>query len=187
MAVGDRERWNDKWAEAGRGTSHGSALVDLVRPWLPPSGSLLDIAGGGSSDSLHFARLGLDVTVADVSDVGLIQATQRCLAEDLKISTIEVDLETEPLPGERWDVITVANYLQRDLFESLVDHLAEDGVIGVVIATETNLKRNEKPSRGFLLDSGELPALIPGVETLHFSESWRDNGRHEAHFVGRRR
>ena len=51
MAVGDRERWNDKWAEAGRGTSHGSALVDLVGPWLPPSGSLLDIAGGGSSDS----------------------------------------------------------------------------------------------------------------------------------------
>ena len=187
MAVGDRERWNDKWAEAGRGTSHGSALVDLVRPWLPLSGSLLDIAGGGSSDSLHFARLGLDVTVADVSDVGLIQATQRCLAEDLKISTIEIDLETESIPAGRWDVITVANYLQRDLFESLVDHLAEDGVIGVVIATETNLERNERPSRGFLLDRCELPALIPGVETLHVSESWRDNGRHEAHFVGRRR
>ncbi len=187
MAVGDRERWNDKWAEAGRGTSHGSALVDLVRPWLPLAGSLLDIAGGGSSDSLHFARLGLDVTVADVSDVGLIQATQRCLAEDLKISTIEIDLETESIPAGRWDVITVANYLQRDLFESLVDHLAEDGVIGVVIATETNLERNERPSRGFLLDRGELPALIPGVETLHVSESWRDNGRHEAQFVGRRR
>ena len=186
MAVGDRERWNDKWAEAGRGTSHGSALVDLVRPWLPPSGLLLDIAGGGSSDSLNFARLGLDVTVADVSDVGLIHATQRCLAEDLMISTIEIDLETEPLPAGLWDVITVANYLQRNLFESLVGHLAEDGVIGVVIATKTNLERNEKPSRGFLLESAELPDLISGVETLHFSESWRDNGRHEAHFVGRR-
>ena len=186
MAVGDRERWNDKWAEAGRGTSHGSTLVDLVRPWLPPSGLLLDIAGGGSSDSLNFARLGLDVTVADVSDVGLLQATQRCLAEDLMISTIEIDLETEPLPAGLWDVITVANYLQRDLFESLAGHLAEDGVIGVVIATETNLERNEKPSRGFLLESAELPDLISGVETLHFSESWRDNGRHEAHFVGRR-
>jgi hypothetical protein len=185
MAVGDRERWNDKWAEAGRGTSHGSALVDLVRPWLPPSGLLLDIAGGGSSDSLNFARLGLDVTVADVSDVGLIQATQRCLAEDLMISTIEIDLETEPLPAGLWDVITVANYLQRELFESLVGHLAEDGVIGVVIATKTNLEHNEKPNRGFLLESGELPDLISGVETLHFSESWRDNGRHEAHFVGR--
>ena len=79
----------------------------------------------------------------------------------------------------------MANYLQRELFESLVDHLAEDGVIGVVIATKTNLERNEKPSRSFLLDRGEVPDLIPGVETLHVSESWRDNGRHEAHFVGR--
>ena len=186
MAVGDRERWNDKWAEAGRGTSHGSALVDLVRPWLPyrdPS-STLPVAVRATRCT---SRLGLDVTVADVSDVGLIQATQRCLAEDLKISTIEIDLETESIPAGRWDVITVANYLQRDLFESLVDHLAEDGVIGVVIATETNLERNERPSRGFLLDRRELPALIPGVETLHVSESWRDNGRHEAHFVGRRR
>ena len=186
MAVGDRERWNDKWAEAGRGTTHGSALVDLVRPWLPPSGSLLDIAGGGSSDSLHFARLGLDVTVADVSDVGLIQATQRCLAEDLRISTIEVDLETESIPAGRWDVITVANYLQRDLFESLVDHLAEDGVIGVVIATETNLERHDRPGAPFLLAANELPGLVAGLEILHHSEAWRSNDRHEAHLVARR-
>ena len=183
---GDRDRWNDKWAEAGRGTSHGSALVDLVRPWLPESGSLLDVAGGGSSDSLHFARLGLDVTVADVSDVGLIQAKQRCLAEDIMISTVEVDLEEESLPDGSWDVITVANYLQRDLFAGLVERLAPGGVLGVIIATETNLERNQRPGRPFLLDAGELPGLVSGVEVLHHSEEWRDNGRHEAHLVARR-
>ena len=74
-------------------------------PMAAPIGILLDIAGGGRRS--HLARLGLDVTVADVSDVGLIQATQRCLAEDLKISTIEIDPETESIPAGRWDVITV--------------------------------------------------------------------------------
>ena len=185
MAVGDRDRWNDKWAEAGRGTSHGSALVDLVRPWLPESGSLLDVAGGGSSDSLHFARLGLDVTVADVSDVGLIQAKQRCLAEDIMISTVEIDLERESLPDGSWDVITVANYLQRDLFKQLARRLAVGGVLGVVIATETNLERNERPSRPFLLDGDELTSLVGGLEIVHHSEEWRANGRHEAHLVAR--
>ena len=185
MGQGDRDRWNDKWAEAGRGTSHGSALVDLIRPWLPETGTVLDVAGGGSSDSLHFARLGLDVTVVDVSDVGLIQARQRALAEDLTITTIEADLETEPLPTGPFAVVTVANYLQRDLFAAMVDRLAPGGVLGV-IATETNLERHDRPGRPFLLAEGELPGLVPGAEVLHHSEAWRDNGRHEAHLVARR-
>ena len=185
MAVGDRDRWNDKWAEAGRGTSHGSSLVDLVSPWLPESGALLDVAGGGSQDSLHFARLGLDVTVADVSDVGLIQARQRALAEDLTITTVEVDLEEQALPPGPFRVITVANYLQRDLFPSMIERLDEGGILAVVIATESNLERNESPRREFLLESDEITSLVGGLEVVHHSEEWRDNGRHEAQLVAR--
>jgi tellurite methyltransferase len=185
MATGDRDRWNDKWAVAGVGTGHGSKLLDLLEPWLPESGRVLDIAGGGSSDSLEFARRGFDVTVADVSDVGLIQARQRAMAEDLVITTVEVDLETEPLPAGPWDVITVANYLQRGLFPAMTGCLAPGGILGVVIATTTNLERREKPSRPFLLDPGELPGLVEGLEILHHSENWRPNDRHEAHLVAR--
>ena len=68
---------------------------------------------------------------------------------------------------------------------ALTERLAPGGVLGVIIATETNLERNEKPGRPFLLDAGELPGLVPDVEVLHHSETWRDNGRHEAHLVGR--
>lgn len=186
MAVGDRDRWNDKWAEAGRETNHGSQLVDLVSPWLPKSGSLLDVAGGGSHDSLAFARLGLDVTVADVSDVGLIQARQRALAEDLTITTAEVDLENESPPAGPFDVITVANYLQRDLFDVLADRLAPGGVLGIVIATKINLERHDHPVTGFLLDPGEALTLLPTLEILHHSEMWRPNGRHEAHLIAGR-
>ncbi|MEM9204384.1 MAG: class I SAM-dependent methyltransferase [Actinomycetota bacterium] len=186
MGAGDRDRWNDKWAESGRGTSHGSSLVDLVTPWLPETGALLDVAGGGSTDSLAFARLGLKVTVTDVSDVGLIQARQRALAEDLDITTVEADLENQPLPDGPFDVITVANYLQRDLFTAMIERLAPSGVLAVVIATDTNLERNEHPRREFLLATDELATLVTGLTVLHHSEDWRENGRHEAHLVARR-
>lgn len=187
MAAGDRDRWNEKWSAAGVGTGHGSKLVDLLEPWLPTTGRLLDVAGGGSADSLAFARRGLDVTVADVSDVGLATARDRATEAGLSIETACVDLERDPLPPGPWNVITVANYLQRDLFAAITAALAPGGLLGVVIATETNLERNDKPGRPFLLRAGELPELIVDLETLHHSEDWRANGRHEAHLVGRSR
>ncbi len=186
MAEADRNRWNDKWAASEIGTDHGSRLLDLIQPWLPESGRLLDIAGGGSSTSLEFARRGFEVTVADVSDVGLIQARQRALAEELQISTVEVDLKTEPLPAGPWDVITLANYLQRDLFESMAAALAPGGLLGVIIATKTNLERNERPGAPFSVDPDELPRLVPDLEIIHHSAEWRPNKRHEAHLVARR-
>ncbi len=179
----DRERWNEKWAGAEMGTNHGSKLVELLEPWLPQTGQLLDIAGGGSGDSLEFARRGLMVTVADVSDVGLAHARARAAAQSLVIRTVEVDLRSEPLPAGPWDVITIANYLQRDLFEAIVDGLAPGGLLGVVIPTVTNLERHERPGRPYSLDPDELPTLVSGVEILHHSEKWRPNGRHEAHLV----
>ena len=186
MGASDRDRWNDKWAERGSGTSHGSQLVELVGPHLPPSGRLLDIAGGGSTNSLTFARLGLDVTVCDVSDVGLIQARQRALSEDVIISTIEVDLDTGPVPLGLWDAITVANYLNRDLFPALVAELAPGGILAIVIATVTNLERSEKPGRRFLLETSEILGLISPLDVIHHSEEWRSNNRHECHLIAKR-
>ena len=186
MGAGDRERWNEKWSSVGTGTDHQSQLVDLLEPWLPDSGRLLVVAGGGSPAAIEFARRGLDVTVADVSDVGLAAARVHAQAARLAVATVETDLEADPLPTGPWDIITVANYLQRDLFGAMVERLAPGGLLGVVIATETNLERRDKPGRPFLLGRNELPTLLPGLEILHHSEDWRDNGRHEAHLVARR-
>lgn len=187
MAEGDRDRWNEKWAAAAVGTTHGSSLVDLVTPFLPERGRLLDVAGGGAADAVAFASRGLDVTVADVSDVGLAKARARAAAAGVSIDTVEVDLEHDPLPDGPWDIVTVANYLQRDIFGPIVHSLAPGGVLAVVIATVDNLERHERPGRPFLLQRGELPSLVPGLEVLHHGEMWRGNDRHEAHLVGRRR
>ena len=186
MAEGDRDRWNEKWAERGRGTGHGSRIVALVEPWLPAGGRVLDIGGGGSTASLELARRGFAVTVCDVSDVGLAMAQQQALAEDLVVATVEADLDVEPLPPGPWDVITIANYLDRDVIPSVVGVLAPGGVVAMLIATETNLERNERPGPAHVVGVDELPSLVPGLEILHHSAEWRENDRHEAHLVARR-
>ncbi|MEQ8841097.1 MAG: class I SAM-dependent methyltransferase [Acidimicrobiales bacterium] len=185
MAAGDRDRWNRKWASAGVGTTHGSRLAELLAPWLPPSGTLLEIAGGAGSDSIEFARRGLQVTVADISDIALAQARELAGTEGLELDTLEIDFEEQPPPDGPWQVITAANYLQRDLFPAMIQRLAPGGLLGVVIATTTNLERHERPGAPFLLEPGELPGLVDGTTILHHSEEWRGNGRHEAHLVVR--
>jgi len=183
MAEGDRERWNTKWAGQGVGTTHGSALIDLIGDRLPASGRALDIAGGGSGDGLELARRGLEVTVVDVSDLGLAAATARAEAAGFELTTVVADLDVDPLPPGPWDLVTVANFLDRDLLGRIGDHLAPHGLLAVTIATVTNLERHDRPGARFLLDRGELLDLVGELEIVHHSEDWRPNGRHEAHLL----
>jgi len=183
MVAGDREKWNGKWAERGVGTTHSSSLVKLVTDHVAGEKRLLDVAGGGSSDSVDLAKNWFDVTVVDVSDVGLSMARDNALMAGVTISTILGDLETDPFPTGPWDAITCANFLQRDLFPEMVRQLAPEGWLFVVVATVTNLERHERPGRPFLAEPGELLELAAGLEVVHHSESWRNNGRHEAHLA----
>jgi 2-polyprenyl-3-methyl-5-hydroxy-6-metoxy-1,4-benzoquinol methylase len=186
MAEGDREHWDERWSGLGRGTAHRSMVIELVRPWLPSSGRALDVGGGGSTESLALAEAGLDVTVVDVSEVGLALARQAAEAAGLSITTVGADVDVDPLPAGPWDVIVVANYLNRDLFGALAAALRPGrGILALAIATVTNLERNPKPARRHVLDAGEIATLLPGLEVLHHSEAWRDNDRHEAHLVAR--
>jgi hypothetical protein len=184
--TGDRDRWNEQWARVPPGHGGRSGVVELVEPWLPTSGRGLDVAGGGADDAIELARRGLEMTVVDVSDVGLGRARDRAAAAGVSVTTVEADLEREPLPAGPWQLITVANYLQRDLFAVMAGSLAPGGVLAAVICTTVNLEHHERPGRRFLLDPGELPTLVPGLTVVHHSEGWRDGGRHEAHLVARR-
>jgi tellurite methyltransferase len=37
-----------------------------------------------------------------------------------------------------------------------------------------------------VLEDGELPRLISGLETVRYEEGWLESGRHEARLVARR-
>eukprot|EP00929_Paragymnodinium_shiwhaense_P077048 TRINITY_DN39658_c0_g1_i1.p1 TRINITY_DN39658_c0_g1~~TRINITY_DN39658_c0_g1_i1.p1 ORF type:complete len:221 (-),score=46.06 TRINITY_DN39658_c0_g1_i1:298-960(-) len=197
----DQVRWNKKWAESGCGTTHGSSIIELLAPYvaaLASDSTLLDVGGGGSDDSLRFLKQGFHVTVVDVSDVGLEMARGRAEAAGFatKLSTVQADLEVSEatgapgrIPPGPFLVVANANYLNTAIFEQYFEVLLPGGLFGCVVATTTNLERNAHPSARFCVQPGSLPTLLPHslqLETLHFSEDWRENGRHEAHLVVRK-
>jgi len=98
------------------------------------------------------------------------------------IDARQVDLEHEPLPAERFDVIVQLNYLQRDLFGPLARALTVGGILLVETVTRAHVEElgNDFDPR-FVLDYNELLQSFPDLHILHYREGLADrSGRPRA-------
>jgi len=186
MTDQDKTRWNERY-RAGGGATAPSAFLLSLDDVLPRSGRALDLAGGRGRHALWLAGRGLSVTLADVSDEGLALARQAAALDGVALTTLEVDLEAEPVPPGPWDLILVFHYLHRPLLGRIPATLAPGGLFVCCHPTRTNLERHTRPGPDHLLEEGELPGLIAGLEVLRYEEGWTEEGRHEARLVAVRR
>ena len=185
VAAGDRERWNARYREREEPERPAPWLAALGEV-LPRHGRALDVGGGSGRNAIWLARRGLDVTLADVSDVAVERAARDARAEGLSLATVQIDLESERLPPGPWDVVLCAYFLHRPLFPALASELAPGGLLVVAHATRKNLERHPRPGPRWVLEEGELRTLTRGLEVLHYEEGWLESGRHEARLVARR-
>lgn len=188
MSDDDRERWDARHRAASHGARGPSPFLEAIADQLPRAGSALDIAGGAGRNARWLAARGLDVTVADISPVGLDLAREAAREAGLSVSTVAVDLEREPLPRGPWDLAVCTLFLHRPLFAAIPAVLAEGGTFVFLQPTRTNLERHPRPPARFLLEDGELPTLIPpDLEVVTLVEGWTEDGHHEARLVARKR
>lgn len=153
---------------------------------LPRRGRAIDVGGGTGRHALWLARRGLEVTLADVSDVALGIAADAARREGLPLRTLQIDLEAAPLPSGPWDVVVCTYFLHRPLFDAFPAALAPGGWLVFAHATRTNLERNPRPGPTHLLEDGEIRTLVRGLEVVRCEEGWFEEGRHEARLVARR-
>lgn len=185
MPEADRTRWNERY-EAEGAPSDPSPFVTGLDALLPRAGRALDVGGGAGRHARWLARRGLEVTLADVSDVALAQAGAAAEAEGLRLRLLQVDLEAEPLPAGPWDLILCTYFLHRPLFAAFAEALRPGGLLVFAHATRRNLERHPRPGPSHLLLDGELPSLVAGLEIVLQEEGWLEAGRHEARVVCRR-
>ena len=185
MSEQDREHWNARYAE-DEGPLAPSPFLLALDQVLPSRGRALDVAGGTGRHALWLARRGLDVTLADVSDVALFRAERSARAARLSLETMRIDLEASPLPPRTWDVIVNFYFLHRPLLAALPGALAPGGFLVVAHPTRSNLARHARPGPDHLLEDGELPTLVTDLEIVSYEEGWFESDRHEARLVARR-
>ena len=182
--VRDRDHWNQRYTERPWPADPSRWLVNNAELFTT-SGRALDVAGGTGRNAIWLASRGWDVTITDVSDVALEFAALRARSCDVNLATLEIDLAENDLPGGPWDAIMVFHYLDRRLFSTFSRLVQPGGHVIGSLATVKNLERNEQPPLPYLLDEGELPGLIDGLDLTNYDESWED-GHHDARFVARR-
>lgn len=186
----DRARWDARYREEGPCARQPAALITGLDELLPRRGRALDVAGGAGRHAVWLARRGLDVTLVDVSPVGVDLARQAAAAAGVALDARVLDLEREreSLPPGPWDLIVDFHYLQRSLFPALAAALAPGGLLVFVQPTRSNLERHPRPGPAHLLDDGELARIAASLplEVVRLDEGWLEEGRHEARLVARR-
>ena len=186
MSAEDRSKWDQRYREGTHTALEPSSFLLSLDDVLPRRGRALDVAGGAGRHAIWLAARGLDVTLTDISAVGLRQAEAKAAAAGVAIRTMARDLEATGLPEGPWDLIVDFYFLQRSLFEAFPRVLAPGGLLVFAQPTRSNLERHARPPATHLLEDGELPGLIHALDVLRYEEGWHDEGRHEARLVASR-
>jgi SAM-dependent methyltransferase len=186
MSLDDQVRWDAKYRERKAESQEPSPFLVAMEGILPSCGRALDIAGGAGANAVWLARRGLEVTLADISPVGLALAERSAELVGLRLRTLRIDLERDLFPPGPWDLIVCVRFLWRPLFAVIPDELAPGGVLAVVHPTRSNLLRHERPGLRHLLEDGELPGLVHGLDVVRYEEGWTEEGRHDARMAAKR-
>jgi 2-polyprenyl-3-methyl-5-hydroxy-6-metoxy-1,4-benzoquinol methylase len=154
----DRQRWEERYSEAPclHGETPSRFLQDNLAAIVTATAGrrALDIACGEGRNSLFLARQGFAVYGVDIAETALERARNRIGAAGLSAEFQNVDLDTWQ-PTASYDLIMAINFLHRELFPLLVNHLTPGGVLLVdtIMAGDT-LVGNHNPA--YLLAPGEL-------------------------------
>jgi SAM-dependent methyltransferase len=146
-------------------------LVDNV-DLLPGTGRVLDVACGRGRHALLLAAAGFAVTAVDRDAIALDRLGEQARRLELDLRVEEMDLEAPgvDLGAERFDLIVVTRYLHRPLVAHLVSALAPGGTLIYETFLISQAERGHPTNPAFLLQPGELSALVHPLEILRSRE-----------------
>lgn len=149
--------------------------LDQPSPWVerwasqvPAGGVVLDVACGSGRHARFFAARGHPVDAVD-RDAEAIAA----LAALPGVTALCADIENGPWPyaGRHFDAVVVTNYLHRALFPQLLQAVAPGGVLIYETFAAGNEAFGRPKNPDFLLQPGELPAVVGrGWQVLGFEQ-----------------
>ncbi len=175
MSAEDRQRWDAIYRQHKQG-SFPEPDPFLFECTPPATGQgeqrALDLAGGLGQNGLWLASQGYVVDVVDISRMALVRGRAEMVRRDLRnINFLLADLDDIDLKLNKYQLVCVFRFLQRDLFPQLRACIKPGGRI--IYETFNSRYRSQRPdfNPDYLLNPGELSGYFADWKILHFTES----------------
>jgi tellurite methyltransferase len=163
-----------------------------------PAGLALDLAGGAGRNSTYLLERGWNVTLMDISQVGLGLAREKASSLENRMAqppsavalgslhTEHADLNAiTDLGTDRYDLIVAFYFLRRELFPALISALKPGGIL--IYRTYTIDRMNVAGGPGdpaYLLQPDELRQAFNSLDVLYYNET--KTGKAAAELVARK-
>lgn len=132
------------------------------------------------------ARAGFRVFGVDIDPEAVFEGVRAARGEGLAIAGWCADLRHHPLPRDRFDVVVVTRYLQRDLFSAIREAPSEGGfVIYETFTKEQRIHERGPTCTDHLLEPGELLDCFRDYDVEFYEEVRAPNAM--ARIVAKRR
>jgi SAM-dependent methyltransferase/rhodanese-related sulfurtransferase len=144
----------------------------------PETPAALDIACGSGRDAAWPALRGFAVTAVDVLPDAIARTRDLARRNGVSVDGRVLDTEKEPLPAGPFELIHVASFLQRDLFEAIRARVAPGGCVVYETFLIAHRDKYGKPRRdAFLLRPGELRGYFADWDVRRYEEGDFTPGR----------
>lgn len=178
----ERAEWNRRYRERPGSWKEPDlfleqAFREYVSPLFPMGGHALDLAGGAGRNAIWLAKQNWQVTLADISEVGIALAKENAGSLAGSIEFQVDNLRTFHATTDLYNLVLVFFYLDRAIFPEIVRSIRPGGLLVYKTYTVVNPKPTGGPTDpAFLLQPGELLRCFWQLQTLFYRETIRDRG-----------
>lgn len=175
-------KWEQRHAEADDNGRPAQVLLRNLH-LLPANGTALDLACGRGASALLLAEQGLQVTAWDFSEIAIERLTQTAKAKNLSLLAEVRDIEAEPMPSAKFDVLLVSYFLERALLPAIKKAIKPGGLLLYETFTRTSVSDRGPSHPDWRLKENELLEVCSDMRIHYYredaglgdlSEGWRD-------------
>jgi SAM-dependent methyltransferase len=170
----ERQRWNRVLTDSATrarmlNEKPNALLVETVKGRKP--GTALDVGMGEGRNAIYLAQQGWQVTGFDVADQALAFAQKRAKALNVKITTVEQDVDQFDWGTKKWDLIVVSYAGGRDYAERVKKALKPGGLL-VLEGFHRDAIQQARIGEGVVFSTDEMKKLYAdaGLKILRYEE-----------------
>jgi SAM-dependent methyltransferase len=184
-------KWDKIYTNSDYENTQVATVLAAHQSLLPKKGCGLDLACGLGGNALLLAEQGLETYALDISSVALNKLQQQARQRNLIVHCQQQDVENIPLAKNKFDVIVVSRFLNRDLSCEIINALKLKGLLFYQTFTQAKINKTPPNNPNYLLAENELLRLFSPLKIRYYQEyalvgEQNEGNRDEALFIGQK-